>query len=134
MVGLLPSKGAVGQGQQTACTVSEMRKKIGQIFSETLQVQDRQPPTCTGGGTGKVPATGDEGLVHLPDLLSREACCLPRAQVWDVTETAEAFPTLGLLPLLLFHMGTNSIARVTLRILSVTTWLCDHVSKPLGPK
>ena len=33
VVGLLPSKGAVGGGQQAVCTVSEMRKKRSVRFS-----------------------------------------------------------------------------------------------------
>lgn len=31
-------------------TVRDEEKEIGQIFFETLQVQDCQPPTCTGEG------------------------------------------------------------------------------------
>lgn len=71
--------------------------------------QARSVLTILGKGEyceiGRVTAARNEGLVCLPDLLPRKPCCLPRAQIWDAPESAEACPALGLLPLVLFHMG-----------------------------
>lgn len=71
------------------------------MSNKTSELADPEPHRGTrrkslSDGIGRVSAAGDEGLVRLPDLLSRDACCLPKAQIWDVTETAEPCPTLGL--------------------------------------
>ena len=55
---------------------------------------------------------GTEAPLCQPGLSSRQVCCLPGSQVWDVVEglLKLAWPS-AYYPLLLFLVGTNDTAR-----------------------